>query len=104
MICHLILFIILAVALSDFSLPMAAFNTLMSYIMIMSGLDAGMLSASHCVRMKWINKPEGTESGGSCMCERSVFVCLTALGDPSAQPCLASYRFPLFKRSVLSNI
>lgn len=46
-ICHLILFIIPAAALSDLSPPMAGFNTAMRYIMIMSGLDAGLLSASH---------------------------------------------------------
>lgn len=46
-ICHLILFIIPAAALSDLSPPMAGFNTAMRYIMIMSGLGAGLLSASH---------------------------------------------------------
>lgn len=46
-ICHLILFIIPAVALSDLCLPMAGFNTAECYIMIMSGRGAGMLSASH---------------------------------------------------------
>lgn len=68
-ICHLILFIIPAVALSDLRLPIAGFNTEQCYIMIMSGLGAGMLSASHSGRMKWINIPEGAEIGGLCMCE-----------------------------------
>lgn len=74
-ICHLILFIIPAVALSDLCLPMSGFNTAECYIMIMSGLGSGMLSASHWGRMKWINIPEEAESGGLHVRE-SVCVCV----------------------------
>lgn len=76
-ICHLILFIIPAAALSDLCLPIAGFNTAQCYIMIMSGLGAGMLSASHSGRMKWINIPEGAESGGSACVSDSVCVCVS---------------------------
>lgn len=92
-ICHLILFIILAVALSDLCLPIAGFNTAECYIMIMSGLGAGMLSASHSGRMKWINIPEGAESGCSACGRDCECVCVcrqTALGDQSAPLLLAS--------------
>ena len=94
-ICHLILFIILAMALSDLSLPIAGFNAVMCYIMIMSGLGTGMLSASHWGRMKWINIPEGAESGGSACLRHCVCVCVyahgqTALGDQCAELLAAS--------------
>ena len=65
-----------AAALSDLCLPMSGFNTAECYIMIMSGLGAGILSASHWGRMKWINIPEEAESGGLHVQGESVCVCV----------------------------
>lgn len=71
-----------AAALSDLCLPMSGFNTAECYIMIMSGLGAGMLSASHWGRMKWINIPEEAESGGLHVQGESVCVCVCADRQP----------------------
>lgn len=78
------LFITPAFALSDLRLPIAGFDTAECYIMIMRGLGARMLSASHSGRMKWINIPEGAEMGALHVCRQ------TALGDQSAQLLAAS--------------